>query len=104
MFNLGPVIERRRENPRSLLRVEETEDRKYFGSFLEEETMFKVRATVVGFMGDEEKYPCHFQHKIGDEFIYDGERYTGRICPGFSAALIPRMMSFFAAGPRAVPR
>ena len=64
--------------------------------------MFKVRATVVGFMGDEEKYPCHFQHKIGDEFIYDGERYTGRICPGFSAALIPRMMNFFAAGPRAV--
>lgn len=65
--------------------------------------MFKVKATVVGFMGDEEKYPCHFQHKIGDEFIYDGERYSGRICPGLSAALIPRMMNFFAAGPRAVP-
>jgi uncharacterized repeat protein (TIGR04076 family) len=65
--------------------------------------MFKVKATVVGFMGDEEKYPCHFQHKIGDEFIYDGERYIGRICPGFSAALIPRMMNLFAAGPRPVP-
>ena len=65
--------------------------------------MFQVKATVVGFMGDEDKYPCHFQHKIGDEFIYDGEKYIGRICPGFSAALIPRMMEFFAAGPRMVP-
>jgi hypothetical protein len=68
-----------------------------------EAAMFKVKATVVGFMGDEEKYPCHFQHKIGDEFIYDGEKYIGRICPGFSAALIPRMMNYFAAGPRSVP-
>ena len=65
--------------------------------------MFKVKATVIGFMGDEEKYPCHFQHKVGDEFVYDGERYIGRICPGFSGALIPRMMNLFAAGPRAVP-
>jgi hypothetical protein len=65
--------------------------------------MFQVKATVVGFMGDEEKYPCHFQHKVGDEFIYDGEKYIGRICPGFSAVLIPRMMEFFAAGPRSVP-
>jgi len=65
--------------------------------------MFQVKATVVGFMGDEEKYPCHFQHKIGDQFTYDGEKYVGRICPGFSAALIPRMMEYFAAGPRMVP-
>jgi len=65
--------------------------------------MFQVRATVIGFAGDEEKYPCHFQHKVGDTFVYDGEKYTGRICPGFSAALVPRMMDFFAAGPRLVP-
>ncbi len=65
--------------------------------------MFKVRATAIGFVGDEEKYPCHFQHKIGDTFTYDGERYTGRICPGFSAVVVPRMMEFFAAGPRPVP-
>ncbi len=65
--------------------------------------MFQVKATVVGFMGDEEKYPCHFQHKIGDQFIYDGEKYIGRICPGLSAVLVPRMMDFFAAGPRMVP-
>ena len=65
--------------------------------------MFKVRATAIGFRGDEEKYPCHFQHKIGDTFVYDGERYIGRICPGFSAVVVPRMMDFFAAGPRLVP-
>jgi hypothetical protein len=65
--------------------------------------MFQVRATAIGFAGDEEKYPCHFQHKVGDTFVYDGEKYIGRICPGFSAALVPRMMEFFAAGPRLVP-
>ena len=65
--------------------------------------MFQVKATVIGFAGDEEKYPCHFQHKIGDEFIYDGEKYIGRICPGMSAAVVPKMMGFFAAGPRTIP-
>jgi hypothetical protein len=65
--------------------------------------MFQVKATVIGFAGDEEKYPCHFQHKVGDTFIYDGEKYIGRICPGLSAVVVPRMMDFFAAGPRPVP-
>ncbi len=65
--------------------------------------MFQVKATVIGFAGNEEKYPCHFQHKIGDTFIYDGEKYIGRICPGLSAVVVPRMMNFFAAGPRIVP-
>jgi len=65
--------------------------------------MFQVRATAIDFAGDEEKYPCHFQHKKGDTFTYDGEKYIGRICPGFSAVLVPRMMNFFAAGPRLVP-
>jgi hypothetical protein len=65
--------------------------------------MFQVKATAIGFAGDEEKYPCHFQHRIGDTFIYDGEKYIGRICPGFSAVVVPRMMDFFAAGPRSVP-
>jgi len=65
--------------------------------------MFQVKATMIGFAGDEEKYPCHFQHKIGDEFIYDGEKYTGRICPGLSAVLVPKMIAVYAAGPRMVP-
>jgi len=65
--------------------------------------MFQVKATVIDFGGDEEKYPCHFQHKIGDEFIYDGEKYIGRICPGLSAVLVPKMIRVYAAGPRMVP-
>ena len=65
--------------------------------------MFKVKATVVGFLGDEEKYPCHFQHKIGDEFIYDGEKFVGRICAHVASSLIPRMMTLYAAGPRVIP-
>lgn len=65
--------------------------------------MFQVKATVIGFAGDEEKYPCHFQHKVGDEFIYDGEKYIGRICPGMSALVVPKMMGMFAAGPRKIP-
>ena len=65
--------------------------------------MFQVKATMIGFAGDEGKYPCHFQHKIGDTFIYDGEKYIGRICPGFSAVLVPKMIAVYAAGPRKVP-
>ncbi len=64
---------------------------------------FQIKATVVGFMGDEEKYPCHFLHKIGDEFIYDGEKFVGRICPSVTRLLIPVMMPLHAAGPRHMP-
>jgi len=64
---------------------------------------FKIKATVVGFLGDEEKYPCHFQYKKGDEFIYDGETFIGRICPSVASLLIPKMMPLHAAGPRFIP-
>jgi len=65
--------------------------------------MFQIKATVVDFLGDEDTYPCHFQHKIGDEFIYDGEKYVGRICPSASPMLVPMMIEMHAAGPRYVP-
>jgi len=64
--------------------------------------MFQVKATVVGFLGDEKRYPCHFQHKVGDEFIFDGEKFVGRICPHMVPMLIPRMMELYGAGPRMV--
>jgi uncharacterized repeat protein (TIGR04076 family) len=64
---------------------------------------FQIKATVVGFLGDEEKYPCHFLHKIGDEFAYDGEKFVGRICPSVTRILIPAMMPLHAAGPRPMP-
>jgi hypothetical protein len=63
-------------------------------------TMFKVKGTVVDFLGDEEKYPCHFQHKIGDEFIWDGEKFIGRICPSLTPLVIPKMNELWAAGPK----
>jgi hypothetical protein len=64
--------------------------------------MFQIKATVVGFLGDEEQYPCHFKHKVGDEFIFDGEKFIGRICPHMAPLAIQRMMPLYASGPRFV--
>lgn len=65
---------------------------------------FKVKATVVAFLGDSQKYPCHFQHKVGEEFTYDGEKFIGRICPSMAPYIIPQMMAVHAAGPRHISR
>jgi len=62
--------------------------------------MFKVKSTVVGFLGDEVTYPCHFQYKIGDEFIFDGEKFIGRVCPNVFPLLAPKIIQLHAAGPR----
>ena len=64
---------------------------------------FQVKATVVGFAGDEEKYPCHFQHKVGDEFIWDGEKFIGRLCPYVATNVVTRMMTLARMGPRFAP-
>jgi hypothetical protein len=65
--------------------------------------MFQVKATVIGFKGDEEQYPCHFQHKVGDQFTWDGEKFIGRICPYVAGPAITKMMEIARLGPRAVP-
>ncbi len=62
--------------------------------------MFKVKATVVDFLGNTEKYPCHHQYKLGDEFIFDGESFTGSICPSLAITVVPKMMEIHSAGPR----
>jgi len=62
--------------------------------------MFKVKATVVDFLGDKEKYPCHHQYKLGDEFIFDGESFIGTICPSLAIPAVPKMMDLHASGPR----
>jgi uncharacterized repeat protein (TIGR04076 family) len=62
--------------------------------------MFKVKATVVGFLGDTKRYPCHFNHKIGDEVIWDGEKFIGRLCGSVWPALIPKVNALWSAGPR----
>lgn len=61
---------------------------------------FKVKATLVKFLGDTKKYPCHFLHKIGDEIIWDGEKLIGRVCPDVLPLLIPIMHAVRYAGPR----
>ncbi len=62
--------------------------------------MFKVKATVVDFLGDEERYPCHHQYRMGDEFIFDGAGFTGTICPSFAITVVPKMIEIQEAGPR----
>ena len=59
---------------------------------------FKVKCTLIGFMGDEERFPCHFNYKIGDEFSYDGERFTGRICPGLFSTMAPTISILHRSG------
>jgi uncharacterized repeat protein (TIGR04076 family) len=62
--------------------------------------MFKVKATVVGMLGDTEKYPCHFNYKVGDEIIWTGAEFKGRICPAFLPTLGAKVADLYAAGPR----
>ncbi|MFH0915461.1 MAG: TIGR04076 family protein [bacterium] len=64
--------------------------------------MFQVKATVIGFLGNDEVYPCHMQHKIGDEVIFDGESYHGRLCPDVWGSIVPKVMALHQAGPRYV--
>jgi hypothetical protein len=62
--------------------------------------MFKVKATLVRFAGDVERYPCHFGYKVGDEIIYDGEQFIGRICLQILPLLNKHIPPLYAAGPR----
>jgi hypothetical protein len=65
---------------------------------------FKVRGKLIGFMNDVEKFPCHFDYKIGEEFTYDGERVEGRICPGVLLTMVPTVWQTFFTGNRAYER
>ena len=60
--------------------------------------MFKVKCTLISFEGDEKTYPCHFNYKIGDEFYYDGVNFTGRICPGLLASMMPVVHGIYLLG------
>jgi len=62
--------------------------------------MFKVKATVIDFLGDKEKYPCHHRYNLGDEFIFDGERFSGTVCPSVAPLIVPKMIELHAVGPR----
>jgi hypothetical protein len=62
--------------------------------------MFKVKATVIGFEKDEQKYPSHFRYKIGEEITYDGETITGRICPSMAPVFGQAFNDLQASGGR----
>src|SRR5512143_380076 len=62
--------------------------------------MFKVRARVVGFKGNEKKHPCHFRYQIGDEVVYDGEKFVGRVCPSIMRPLTEKMSALYSSGGR----
>jgi uncharacterized repeat protein (TIGR04076 family) len=62
--------------------------------------MFKVKATVIDFLGDKEKYPCHHGYELGDEFVFDGESFTGTLCPSLIPLVMPKILELHAAGPR----
>ena len=59
---------------------------------------FKVKCRFVGFMGDAERFPCHFGYKPGDEFVYDGETFTGRICAGLLGGMTPVVLPLHYGG------
>jgi uncharacterized repeat protein (TIGR04076 family) len=65
---------------------------------------FKVKCKLIGFMNDVEKFPCHFDYKIGEEFTYDGETIEGRICPGVLLNMVPTIWQTFFSGKRAYER
>jgi len=64
---------------------------------------FKTKVAMVGFMGDVEKYPCHFQHRVGDEVIFDGEKFVGRLCSSVWPLVMPIVFDVHVAGPRYMP-
>jgi uncharacterized repeat protein (TIGR04076 family) len=59
---------------------------------------YKVRAKLVGFMGNPEKFPCHFGYEIGEEFTYDGERFEGRVCAGLVRTVVADMLIMATSG------
>jgi uncharacterized repeat protein (TIGR04076 family) len=64
---------------------------------------FKVKMTMVGFLGDTQRYPCHFQHRPGDEIIFDGEKFVGRLCSAVWPAAMPIISDVHKTGPRYIP-
>ncbi len=53
---------------------------------------YTARAKMIDFMVNEEKFPCHFDYKIGDGFTYDGEKFEGRVCPGLIRSVVADML------------
>lgn len=59
---------------------------------------FPVRCKLMRFERDENKIACHFNYKAGDEFYYDGDHFTGRVCPGLLASMMPVVYGVYLLG------
>ena len=46
--------------------------------------------------------PCHFGYEVGDEIIYDGENFIGRICLQIIPLLNKYVPPLYSVGPRYV--
>jgi len=51
-------------------------------------------------LGDTKKYPCHFNHQVGDEIIWTGAELKGRFCPALLPVLAEKIAALYSAGPR----
>jgi hypothetical protein len=60
---------------------------------------FVVRCKLVAFTGDPDRFPCHFDYHIGDEFTFDGEKFEGKICNGLLKSMGPVIWDTFFYGP-----
>ena len=60
---------------------------------------FKVRCELVSFVGDPDRFPCHFDYKIGDGFTYDGEKFDGRVCNGLLKSMVSVIWDTVFYGP-----
>jgi hypothetical protein len=60
---------------------------------------FKVRCRLVGFTGDPDNFPCHFDYQIGDSFTYNGERFEGRVCNGLLKNMVSVIWDTVFYGP-----
>ena len=50
---------------------------------------YKVIARVISVKGE-----CGFDHKPGDEIVFDGETVNGRICMAALDSLLPKVYAF----------
>ena len=60
--------------------------------------MYKVKCVLLEFYNDETKHPCHFNYKVGDVIYYDGDNFTGRICPSLLPAMMPIVHGVYLLG------
>ena len=52
---------------------------------------FQMKAALIDFLGDEERFPYHFLYKRGDFFVYDGEEFQGGVCAGLLGSIGPAL-------------